>query len=75
MQGQTGGACISMPSAAGSRRKGKMTGFTGGSSSGWPAGRRSTQKAVACFIFSRIWRGRREDAILAMQALAYEQRH
>lgn len=75
MQGQTGGACVSTPSAAGSTRKGKMTGFTGGSSSGWPAGRRSTQKAVAYFIFSRIWRRRREDAILAMQALAYEQRH
>jgi len=75
MQGQSGGACISTPSAAGSTRKGKMTGFTGGSSSGWPAGRRSAQKAVTCFIFSRIWGEKRKDTILAMQALAYEQRH
>lgn len=29
MQGQTGGACMNLPSAAG--REGKMTGFTGGS--------------------------------------------
>lgn len=29
MQGQTGGACMNLPSAAGSI-EGKMTGFTGG---------------------------------------------
>lgn len=31
MQGQTGGACMNLPSAAGSIREDKMTGFTGGS--------------------------------------------
>lgn len=31
MRGQTGGACMNLPSAAGSTREGKMTGFTGGS--------------------------------------------
>lgn len=31
MQGQTGGACMNLPSASGSVREGKMTGFTGGS--------------------------------------------
>jgi len=31
MQGHTRGACMNLPSAAGSIREGEMTGFTGGS--------------------------------------------
>lgn len=48
---------MNLPSAAGSVREGKRTGFTGGSDRGWPAGSRSSQEALAHFISSSILGG------------------
>lgn len=71
MQGQTGGACMNLPSAAGNI-EGKMTGFTGGSDR-MACGQQKLSGSSSSLYLQQYF-GREKRGHYAAQALAYEQK-
>lgn len=72
MQRQTRGACMNLPSAAGSIREGKMTGFTGGSDR-MACGQQKLSGSTSSLYLQQYF-GREKRGHYPAQALAYEQK-